>query len=211
MSRRSNENKNYKGVHRRSIDKRNLAYSFLIVCEGSKTEPEYFEAFPAPREVMRVKVEGGGGSPSEIVEKAQKRQQQARRDGLPFDQVWCVFDRDDIDELQFRKAIADADKLGFKVAYTNQAFELWYLLHFHYHNTGIDRSTYKQRLTNCLGYEYRKNDPGIYATLLSRRKTAIQFAEKLLKVYEPTNPANDNPSTTVHLLVQELIEHSGAR
>jgi len=34
--------------------------------------------------------------------------------------------------------------------------------------------------------------------------SAIQNAERLLKQYEPSNPAVDNPSTTVHLLVQQL-------
>ena len=211
MARKKSNRSDLKGFQSRRVNQRELAYSFLIVCEGSKTEPDYFDAFPAPRYVLRLDVLPGGGSPCAIVETAKERQEQERRKGLPFDQVWCVFDRDDVDEEQFRKAIRDADRLGFRVAYTNQAFDLWYLLHFDYYNTGIDRSSYKQRLTNRLGYEYRKNAPGMYATLVSRQQTAIRFAERLLKEYEPADPANDNPSTTVHLLVKELIKHSHSR
>jgi hypothetical protein len=33
---------------------------------------------------------------------------------------------------------------------------------------------------------------------------AIQHAVKLLATYDPPNPANDNPATTLHLLVEEL-------
>lgn len=207
MSRRKNDERGGRGYQRRNVNQRQLQVSFLIVCEGSKTEPEYFEAFDVPRDVVRIDVARGGGAPKQIVLEAVKRQKDARQKGMPFDQVWCVFDRDDIGEEDFNTAYREVQKRGFHLAYTNQAFELWYLLHFDYHNTGIGRSTYKQRLTARLGYTYRKNDPGMYAALVSRQQTAINFANKLLEEYDEPDPANDNPSTTVHLLVQELNKH----
>ena len=211
MARKKSEQRGRHGYQRRIVGRRELAQSFLIVCEGSKTEPEYFEAFQVPRDVVRVQVIGRGGDPIQIVDAAVKHQKQAQKNGIPFDQVWCVFDRDDVNEDRFNQALSDAARRGFRVAYTNQAFELWYLLHFDYHNTGIDRSTYKLRLTAKLGYTYRKNDPGMYATLAGRQKTAISFAVKLLDEYDPADPANDNPSTTVHLLVQELNKYAQCR
>jgi hypothetical protein len=35
---------------------------------------------------------------------------------------------------------------------------------------------------------------------------AIRNAANLLKSYDPHNPAKDNPCTTVHILVQELVK-----
>jgi len=44
----------------------------------------------------------------------------------------------------------------------------------------------------------------IYDALVERQALAIKNAETLLQQYESRNPVKDNPSTTVHLLVQEL-------
>jgi hypothetical protein len=59
-------------------------------------------------------------------------------------------------------------------------------------------------LTKLLGYEYKKNSEKIYEELESRQSDAIRNARKLLEQYEPPNPERDNPSTTVHLLVEQL-------
>jgi hypothetical protein len=46
----------------------------------------------------------------------------------------------------------------------------------------------------------------MYQQLLEQgnQALAIKHAEKLLASYDPSNPEKDNPSTTVHLLVQAL-------
>ena len=49
-----------------------------------------------------------------------------------------------------------------------------------------------------------KTSDTIYDDLFNRQETAIKNAEKLLKQYHKPNPAQDNPSTTVHLLVKAL-------
>jgi hypothetical protein len=40
--------------------------------------------------------------------------------------------------------------------------------------------------------------------LESRQETATKHAQRLLAQYDPPRPAEDKPSTTVHLLVEEL-------
>lgn len=91
-----------------------------------------------------------------------------------------------------------------QVAYSNQAFELWYLLHFHFYNTPMRRVDYMDKLSQMLPGPYRKNDTNMYAQLLWRQTSALDNAERLLDQYSPHNPGTDDPSTTVHLLVQEL-------
>ncbi len=89
-------------------------------------------------------------------------------------------------------------------AYSNEAFELWYVLHFNYHQSATARHLYVERLNDLLGVPYEKSRLDMYERLEDRQETAIRNAEKLLDTYQPHRPAHDNPSTTVHLLVKEL-------
>lgn len=54
---------------------------------------------------------------------------------------------------------------------------------------------------------YTKNSEDMYEKLQDKQTIAIRNAEKLIQTYKPPNPAKDNPSTTVYLLVEELNKH----
>lgn len=190
-----------RGYSTRKVYLRAERQRFLIVCEGEKTEPIYFDQFRTSKLV--IKVEGFAKDPLQLVEKAQR----LCREG-EFDQVWCVFDRDDVPTDQFSYALTLAHSLKIKVAYSNQAFELWYFLHFHYCDTAMTRQDYVTRLDKCLNRPYKKNDPTLFQVLRSKQANAIRNAEQLLKQYSPHKPVIDNPSTTVHELVRELIRSS---
>ena len=97
-----------------------------------------------------------------------------------------------------------AESYGFKVAYSNESFELWYILHFEYLIAGINRKKYIKKLSKVLGEKYKKNSSKMYDILLSKKNTAIKNAKKLFKIHLGLNPADMKPSTTVHLLVEEL-------
>ena len=192
---------NSRGYSPRQVDTREVKQRFLIVCEGSKTEPNYFRSFRVPKNVVEVDVRGLGEDPSKLVKSAKDLK---NKDGDDYDQIWCVFDRDSWILENFNNAISSDRSQGFSVAYSNEAFELWYILHFEYLNTGIPRKDYIRKLSLLLGQKYQKNSETIYDELLDKQPTAIRNAKKLLTEYDPHVPANDNPSTTVHLLVQEL-------
>jgi hypothetical protein len=192
-------NINSRGYSQRKVDTREVRQRFLIVCEGEKTEPNYFRSFCVPKNVAEIDVQGLGENPSKLVQSAKELKEQE-----DYDQVWCVFDRDSWTVEDFNNAIKNANAQGFKVAYSNEAFELWYVLHFEFLNTGIPRRDYLRKLTFLIGREYRKNSETIYDELFEKQSIAIRNAENLLRQYEPHNPVRDNPSTTVHLLVQEL-------
>jgi hypothetical protein len=190
---------NSRGYSPRKVDTRELRQRFLIVCEGEKTEPNYFRSFRVSKNVAEIDVQGLGENPSKLVQSAKELKQQE-----DYDQVWCVFDRDSWTVEDFNNAINNANDQGFKVAYSNEAFELWYVLHFEFLNTGIPRKDYLRKLTSLLGRTYQKNSETIYDDLFEKQSTAIRNADNLLKQYDPHNPSKDNPSTTVHRLVQEL-------
>ena len=177
---------------------------YLMVGEGEKTEPNYFRKFRIP--VKEIDIRGIGDNTLSLVSQAV-----ALKNGGQYDRVWCVFDRDSFPPDQFNNALGKARAEGMKIAYTNQAFELWYLLHFHYFDAALDRSQYKKKLTDLLGFEYRKNDDGMYDALRKRQPEAIRNAKRLMSQYASPNPENDNPSTTVHELVEELNDEIQGR
>jgi len=190
-------NKSSRGYSARKVNTREVKQRFLIVCEGAKTEPNYFKSFRVPKVV--IEIQGLKQNPSKLVQSANELNSED-----DYDQIWCVFDRDSWTKQDFNNAISSAEKYGFKVAYSNEAFELWYVLHFEFLNTGIPRSAYVKKLTDLLGKKYEKNSVTIYDELIEKQDTAIKYAKKLLEQYDPLSPEQDNPSTTVHLLVQEL-------
>ncbi|MFO7729804.1 MAG: RloB family protein [Spirochaetia bacterium] len=175
--------------------------SFLIVCEGARTEPNYFKAFKVTS--ATVEVEGSGYNTLSLVDYTKNLVKSYEKDGFHFDQVWCVFDRDDFSST-FNEAIQKAESLGYYAAYSNEAFELWYLLHFIYFDTEISRHDYIEKLSQHIGYKYKKNNREMYDELLEKQDKAIRHAERLLQNYSQRNPNRNNPSTTVHLLVKEL-------
>ena len=189
----------YKG---RKVGTRNPKQRFLIVCEGEKTEPGYFRGFRVPVDVV-VDIEPDAGMHSSVVRRAVEIVSEVDDD---YDQVWCVFDRDNngSNAKSFNDALQLAKANDISVAYSNDAFELWYLLHFNYHDTAIHRHDYIKKLKKQLVGGYTKNDPAMYEKLEDKMDVAIGNAKKLLSQYKSSNPEKDDPSTTVHLLVEQL-------
>lgn len=181
----------------RPLDQIKTRQRFLIVCEGQETEKNYFERFRVPSKV--VKAVGTGKTTDNLIIEALKLRKEDE-----YDQVWLVFDKDDIPADRFEKAIDSANKNDLKVAYSNQAFELWFLLHFEYLHSAIDRKAYLEKLSTSLGFKYEKTDANIYDHLKCKIGTALSNAARLREEYNPPRPGKDDPSTTVDLLVRAL-------
>ena len=123
--------------HKKERQSRELKIYFLIVCEGEKTEPNYFMHFHQKvKNFVYVKCEGGGINTIQVVEKAINLRDNSE---LKYDKVWAVFDKDDFPSECFNAAIQKAKSNGIDCAWSNEAFELWYLLHFQYRNAGMKR------------------------------------------------------------------------
>ena len=204
MGRKDNRKKNLREVPPDLI---------LIITEGVKTEPNYFKAFRVHN--IDVEIIGTGRNTVSLVEEAkqlaeEKKEARAREFGIRVKDVtmtvWCVFDKDSFPSGNFNGAIQAAEGQGFKIAYSNEAFELWYLLHFNYYNTGITREQYIEKLSDLLEFKYEKNDEFMYNVLFENQWKAIQNAKKLLACYCSENPNANNPSTTVYKLVEYLNE-----
>ena len=73
MSKSSRRARRGKGNLNRRINNRDLRKEFLIVCEGERTEPHYFEAFRVAKEVYDVV--GEGDNTINLVRRAIKRKE----------------------------------------------------------------------------------------------------------------------------------------
>lgn len=181
----------------------------LILCEGEKTEPNYFREFPFNKGKYFVKVEGEGSNTVSLVEDAVNRKNEAIKSKTPYHKIWCVFDKDDFDD-KFNVAIELARKNGIECAYSNESFELWYVLHYEYSQSALKRDAYCHKLTTLLQAEgrgkYKKNRDDIYKILESKQSVALRNAKKLLSDVHAKGltPVQMNPCTTVCRLVEEL-------
>jgi hypothetical protein len=201
---RKDRSQSTKGYSDRKVGNRERIPTFLIVCEGEKTEPNYFSSFPVSTR-PEIEIVGRGGQTTKVVNMALKLNKDKK-----FDRVWCVFDRDPErteTHENFNKALQLAKKEGIFVAYSHECFEVWYLLHLNCYDTPISRKDYKKKLMKLLDMDYEKSSEDMYEILKDKQPKAIQHAIKLLATYDPHIPASDNPATTVHLLVEELNKY----
>ena len=187
---------------------------FLIVCEGEKTEPNYFKSFPKQvgKIIYDIEFEGGGISTLKVVEKAIELREKSKQ---KFDRVWAVFDRDSFKASSFNNAILKAKANNISCAWSNEAFELWYLLHFHNRLTAMKRTDYEKAIEDAVNrklgkkkklFKYKKNDYGMYSLLnkLGSQELAIKWAKEIAKNNIGEKFANYNPQTMVFKLVEEL-------
>jgi RloB-like protein len=196
---------------------RNIAIknTFLIYCEGENTEPEYFKSFPV-RTDTDVKVIGLGRSRTALVEKVIEFIDKIERDDNQ--QIWVVFDRDVRPDVKqgnkdFNDAITLASKNGIKCAYSNDCFELWFLLHYDYLESALHRNQIYEKLSDKLGFNYEKAGKskdfviGLYSLFSDEISNAIRNAKKLHKSHSDKEYHLQNPCTTVYQLVEALNEN----
>lgn len=208
----------------RPIRFRKYKYLFLIVCEDENTEPDYFRYFKnqIPEETIFLETIGTGRDAKGVVEEAIKEKEKlALKSKKEVDVTWAVFDKDDADEnatkiKRFEDAFEIAKNSNIKTAYSNEAFELWLLLHL----TDVDSNILLPRSTiySLLQENIRKNDH--YRTFqyehgnvnilqiireIGNQDAAIGRAENLLKKQINKKPIHANPSTIVHELVKEFL------
>jgi len=194
--------------------KKDLVAYFLIVCEGEKTEPNYFRSFPKKvgKIVYDIEFDGGGISTLKVVEKAIELRDKSKQ---KYDRVWAVFDKDSFKSNSFNSAILKANSNNIQCAWSNEAFELWYLLHFHNRTTAMNREDYKQALEVAINskikskrtqFKYEKNNPNMFLILqkYGDQKQAINWARKLNENFDGKKFSEFNPATQVFKLVEEL-------
>ena len=170
-------------------------YNFIyIFTEGKKTEPIYFGfkkkeiESEIRRKNIKVEIKGKGFNTISLVDFALDFIIKEKID-LKTDECWVVFDKDDFDK-DFDNAINKAIEKNLKVAYSNEAFELWFLLHFIFINSTIARKDYNKKITENFRkltgnkkYKYDKVESVqlLIEKIKNKESEAIKNAKKTFK------------------------------
>ena len=173
--------------------------AIYIACEGT-TEELYFSDFEQKQSIS-IKAKSHGCSNEKLVEDAIEKINEG------YDIIWAVFDYDKDKNVknqqnQIDKAYSEAKKNNIKIAFSNDAFELWYLLHFKPVTPSWSRDILLSELKKFIP-KYHKTLVGMYQRLKYKQVTAIKNA-KILFPASIARSMQKNPSTSVHLLVIEL-------
>lgn len=184
----------------------------LIVCEGEKTEPEYFEGLKNACRLSNTNIKvvpGDGNDPVSIVKHALE---EYGRSGGDYDRVFCVFDRDghvNYQQALDRIAACSLGKKGRLEAITSvPCFEIWILLHFAYSTAPFTKTGNKSACDSVIGAvrnhlpEYEKAMTGVFERIEPHTDRSVTHAERLARHNRDT--ASDNPATKVHELVKYL-------
>ncbi|WP_083900741.1 RloB family protein [Azospirillum sp. B4] len=195
----------------------------LIVCEGSKTEPNYFNALAKLHRARNVKVKGSGDvfgtDPCNVLSLALEY---AKHDG-PYDHIYCVFDREGTEERKknLETACSKIDGIGRRKRGTikitaiksNPCFEYWVLLHFEFTTKPFvaekGRSCCDALVSKIKEHipEYNKGKIDLMSQLVNNAEVAIQRSEESLSLSR--GDGSENPSTYVHLVAKKIMSMAG--
>jgi hypothetical protein len=188
----------------------------LIVTEGAKTEPLYFEDIRKQKRISSAHIEVVhsplGTQPRQVVDAAVAKFLQSKA----FERVYAVFDRDDhqtyadalVRARQLDKTLKNDERkaVRFFAVPTVPCFELWLLLHFQdvlafNHRTEIVAKL-RARIAN-----YAKGATGIYALTEQTFGAAQARAVHLRGQFQPDGGVD--PYTDVDRLVATLRKARG--
>lgn len=199
----------------------------LVYSEGTKTEPYYVEnikdsiasKYNCPSneiEIISVNKEKTSYNTIGLFKYAEKDIKKRLQKKEHIDHVWVFFDKDDFPFEDFNIAHKTIQKMnnskdlnldGFKYnnktgiawhsCWSNEAFELWLCLYFHYIESSLSREQYKEHLNNIpslkkIGFNYEKKLSGIHKLLQENggvMKNAIKHAKKLEELNGIQNPS----------------------
>lgn len=196
----------------------------LIVSEGSRTEPNYFDEIRAVYRLhtanVIVRPSESGTAPIHVVRYAKElfeggdrhRRIQARA----FEQVFAVFDRDDHDSYFDALSLAASldgklrndvrQQVRFRAIASVPSFELWLLLHYEDIRAPLHRDEVLRRLRQNFP-DYIKGTDKAFASTRDRLGIATQRAEALASRF--TAHSAPEPFTAVVELVKLLTTLRG--
>ncbi|MCY3952410.1 MAG: RloB family protein [bacterium] len=199
------------GSLRRQVGVRTPKRTFLVFCEGEKTEPAYLKALkrePAVRDVASVDIrvdEGTRGAvPLTLVEVAAKARARFSGEDGEVDEVWCVFDVEwPRNHPNLKRALDLARERGVRVAVSNPCFELWLALHFEDQNAWLDTAAAIRRCRTLDGASGKDLD-GV--TYMSHRADAARRARALDERHrrDGTDFPRDNPSSGMYRFLDAI-------
>lgn len=205
----------------RKLGRRASHDRILIVCEGSKTEPNYLgeirQAYRLHTASVQVHPSALGTDPVQVVQYAKELFEFGDKNkGIQpraFEQVYAIFDRDEhrsyFDALTMAESLDgrlknDSKRLvRFQAVASVPSFELWLLLHYEDIQHPLHRSEVLRRLhTHIPGYD--KSSTRTFHTTRERLPLATQRAQALATQFNARTAPE--PFTAMGELVQLLTQ-----
>jgi len=188
--------------------------SILIVSEGSKTEPLYFNSLKSNLRLamVEVKIVGEGAAPITVVDRAIELREERKRlakksiTKAAYEVVYCVIDVEAPKAKSLPRAVNKAKDNKLDVILSNPCFEYWYILHFRKTSKPFNTSRDVKSALRQEHSAYSECDTTIFNVVYPKTSDAIKHSKEVLK--EQHNDAEDlsncNPSTHVHKIVEYL-------
>ncbi len=192
---------------------------FVIVCEGERTETDYFHhlkdcwksRFKEVDKYVSIDImppsAAGGNEPPNLIDYAMTMLQETEKARNLWDkssEIWCVFDVEaEKRRKNLKNRVASARKRKIQLAISNPCLELWFYLHFHYCETAFETCDEMEKSLQKCWPDYGKSNND-FSALEGKYKTARQNAEQLRK----SKNTKRNPSDPVprpHTDVDKLI------
>jgi len=190
----------------------------LIALEDEASSKYYFQSLVKDKSLSGqiIFATHKGSQPSQVLNALRRhkegdkhKQNKKNPKVLSYEKEWIVIDRDEHD--CFFSTIKEAKENNICVAFSNESYELWILLHFKLVSVHTHRDNLKTQLNKIFSdkfqIKYEKSSQDVYLLVRSRQETAIQNAKILmiehLKKHENIDPSK-NPLTTIYQLVEYL-------
>jgi hypothetical protein len=171
----------------------------LVVCEG-ETEVDYFCELARYLRVRAHICKGDGTDPKSIVNTAKRK---IREDGVKYDLVFCVFDRDN-DFSAYSQAIQMCNSKKIIPVVSNPCFELWPYLHFQMRESGFGNpQQVLKALKKIRGFEnYDKDGVEIFNSTSHLIDVACKRSSELVSIQQ--DDPKEDPFTNIHLLIKRF-------
>jgi len=201
-----------KDKYRRRAPALRLKNRVLVMC-SAQTEETYFKLFKEKhksdlRNVIVEVVAHKKSDPMAVVTATV-----SRKDG--YDEAWAVFDKDDF--IDFDEAITLAVDSGINCAFSNEAIEYWFFLHFENRTGAMSRKTLNSELGRKLNIEYDKSEATV-RRVIQKISGRLVIAEERAQIGHERHmmDSGDAPSswcscTTIYALTKKLREWSHVR
>jgi hypothetical protein len=195
---------------KRKIAVRQPRKTFVIFCEGERTEPEYLQALkrkPSVRDVAAVDIRvetSHGGAPMTLVSMAVDARGRAISEEAEIDEFWCVFDVEwPVNHPNLKEAIEQAHHNEIGIAISNPCFELWLILHFQDQNAWLDNDQAARLRRRLDGSTDKGLDAARYMPSISdAARRAVKLDERHSRDGSPF--PNNNPSSSMHRLLAAI-------
>lgn len=225
MAKRRNVNLDIDSELDQTNEIRKAEFRLLIVCEDQKWEPKYlkFLTQDIDKDKCYIITKGTGRNTLSVVQEALEQRNsfndelavQRKRIPKTIEETWVVFDKDS-QTIRYSEALelAKNSEPPIKLAVSNEAFELWLLMHFVNINPtpSIPRSSlylqldqiFKSQTNNNLTYNHRKFNQKVldFIHTYGFESNAITRAKAL--ELSQNSDLQKNPITLMHHLVERL-------